>query len=221
MGFQLDESYNTVPERIVEFREKYPDGILRPADISKPYSIEVVNGQAYVIVVAAAYRDSEDGNPGIGMALEPIPGKTPYTKDSELQNAETAAWGRAMIAALAVDAKKGIASAEDIRNRTAEELPPDPTVSLAQYAGEKLTADQWTECKAQWMTDYTFSIFGVPPAREQEMKAFIDSFAVVDLAALEAEDQATDLVVQDAKEGYDDEANAQQEPDYAEGEEPF
>lgn len=179
MGFQLDESYNTVPERIIEFREKYPEGRLRPANPDKPYSFEVIGGKAVVVVVAAAYRDENDTMPGIGMALEPFPGTTPYTKDSELQNAETAAWGRAMVAALAVDTKKGIASAEDVRNRTAEQLPPDLTIDLMPYVRERLTKEQWAKCKKQWKeeNEYPFSVFGVPPAREQEVKAFIEDFA--------------------------------------------
>jgi hypothetical protein len=37
-----------------------------------------------------------------------------------LQNAETAAWGRAIVAALAADTRAGIASQQEVRNRRAE-----------------------------------------------------------------------------------------------------
>jgi hypothetical protein len=70
-----------------------------------------------MVYSAAAYRTPDDQLPGVGWAYEPIPGPTNFTRDSELQNAETAAWGRAMVAALAVDTKKGIASSEEVRNR--------------------------------------------------------------------------------------------------------
>jgi hypothetical protein len=70
-----------------------------------------------MVYSAAAYRSPDDKLPGVGWAYEPIPGPTNFTRDSELQNAETAAWGRAMVAALAVDTKKGIASSEEVRNR--------------------------------------------------------------------------------------------------------
>ena len=50
-----------------------------------------------------------------GTAWEPIPGPTPYTKDSELMNAETAAWGRAIIAA-GIPSKK-IASSQEVQAR--------------------------------------------------------------------------------------------------------
>jgi hypothetical protein len=114
--------YVDVPTRMAEFRRKHPEGSLQPADLSEPYKIERINDQTYIVVVAAAYRGPDDTKPGIGMAYEPFPGRTPYTRGSELQNAETSAWGRAIAATLAVDTKKGgVASAEEIRNRNADE----------------------------------------------------------------------------------------------------
>lgn len=112
--------YNTVPERIGEFRDKHPEGCLRPVDPAKPFEIVELDGRRFVVYAAAAYRSPTDERPGIGLAWEPFPGKTPYTKDSELQNAETSAWGRAIVATLAADARKGIATAEDVRNRDAD-----------------------------------------------------------------------------------------------------
>ena len=111
--------YIDVATRIVEFREKFPEGSLRQV------GLEFVNigGKDFVIYTAAAYRSPDDPMPGIGTAWEPIPGPTNFTRDSEVQNAETAAWGRAMVASLAVDTRKGIASAEEVRNRS--EKSPD------------------------------------------------------------------------------------------------
>jgi hypothetical protein len=111
--------YIDVATRIIEFREKYPTGSLQ--SWKDPYVIEVKmpdgNLKSYMVYSAAAYRSPDDQLPGVGWAYEPIPGPTNFTRDSELQNAETAAWGRAMVAALAVDTKKGIASSEEVRNR--------------------------------------------------------------------------------------------------------
>jgi hypothetical protein len=129
--------YIDVATRIVEFREKYPNGSLQPW--KDPYVQEVTmpDGKikSFMVYSAAAYRSPEDKLPGVGYAWEPIPGPTNFTRDSELQNAETAAWGRAMVAALAVDTKKGIASSEEVRNRqtatapaaTKEKITPAPT----------------------------------------------------------------------------------------------
>ena len=114
--FNLDD-YKTVPERIVEFAAKHPDGCLRPVNPNQPYRIETVGDTTFVVYAAAAYRSETDPLPGIGVAWERVPGTTTFTKDSELQNAETSAWGRAIVAVLASDTKKGIASAEDVRSR--------------------------------------------------------------------------------------------------------
>jgi hypothetical protein len=117
------DDYVDVAARVVEFRTKHPEGSLQPANLDQPFTVVTIGDDTFVVVVAAAYRTPDDPRPGIGMAYEPYPGRTPYTKASELQNAETAAWGRAIVAALAADTKKGLASREEARNRQAEREP--------------------------------------------------------------------------------------------------
>lgn len=112
--------YNDVSARLAEFRAKHPEGSLQPANLASPFEVKQIGDQLYIVVVAAAYRHENDTRPGVGMAYEIFPGRTPYTKGSELQNAETSAWGRAIVAALAADTKKGVASYEEVRNRQAE-----------------------------------------------------------------------------------------------------
>lgn len=114
------KDYVDVPSRIRDFRAKFPDGSLQPVDPTNPYDIITIRDAVFIVYKAAAYRTPDDPRPGIGVAYEPVPGKTPYTRDSELQNAETSAWGRAIIAALASDSKT-IASREEIQNRQPEE----------------------------------------------------------------------------------------------------
>lgn len=108
--------YIDVATRIQDFRAKYPTGSLSQVDLQ----FISFGGKDWVVYTAAAYRTPDDPRPGIGTAWEPVPGPTRFTRDSEVQNAETAAWGRAMVAVLAVDTKKGIASSEEIRNRQVE-----------------------------------------------------------------------------------------------------
>lgn len=138
--------YIDVATRLVEFRDKYPNGSLQPADLSQPYRIETIGDTTWIVVVAAAYRTPDDPRPGIGMAYERFPGATPYTRNSELQNAETSSWGRAIVAALAADTKKGIASAEEIRNRRAEDeartLPPERG-QVTRTKGKPAGDDPW------------------------------------------------------------------------------
>jgi hypothetical protein len=122
-----NNDYVEVAERIREFRQLYPNGSLRPVDPANPYRIETIGDKTFIVYAAVAYRGPDDVQPGIGLAWEPFPGKTNFTRDSELQNAETSAWGRAIVAALAADTKKGIASADEMRARTtvkAANLPP-------------------------------------------------------------------------------------------------
>lgn len=115
-GFNLGD-YNEVSSRIQEFREKHPEGSLQQVSMT----FESIGGKDWVVYTAAAYRTADDERPGIGTAWEPIPGKTQFTKDSEVQNAETAAWGRALIAVGAADARKGIASRDEMQARHEEQ----------------------------------------------------------------------------------------------------
>ena len=137
--------YIDVATRIIEFREKFPHGSLQ--SWKDPYVIEVKmpdgSIKSYMVYSAAAYRSPDDSLPGVGWAYEPIPGPTNFTRDSELQNAETAAWGRAMVAALAVDTKKGIASSEEVRNRqtkTTEAPAAKAPAAKRVYTDEELAS---------------------------------------------------------------------------------
>jgi len=108
MSFDLSE-YVDVAERIRIFKEKFPEGSLQS-------ELTLTNGASPGwLCKAYAFRSGTDERPGIGHAFEPIPGKTPYTRDSEAMNAETSAWGRAIVA-LGFETKK-IASAEEVRAR--------------------------------------------------------------------------------------------------------
>jgi len=138
------DDYIDVAQRIADFRERYPEGCLRPLNDGEPFKLLQAEGfekngdvvtQTFIVVVAAAYRSPDDELPGVGMAWEVFPGRTPYTRGSELQNAETSAWGRAIIAVGASDAKRGIASREEVRNRQAERedgLPVNKDGSLSR-----------------------------------------------------------------------------------------
>lgn len=139
--------YIDVASRIVEFREKFPEGRLRQADLQ----FIDFGGKSWVVYTAEAWRTPDDPSPAQGTAWEPVPGATNFTRDSEVQNAETAAWGRAMVAALAVDTKKGIASSEEVRNRQpqAPEAPTDP-VLVQEWVDALLEADTLPKLQAAW-----------------------------------------------------------------------
>ncbi|MEV0831517.1 hypothetical protein [Nonomuraea rubra] len=116
----INSDYNEVATRIVEARKKHPEGILQPLDPTTPYKIETIGDKTFIVYAAAFYRTPDDPRPGIGIAWEPFPGITNFTRNSELMNAETSAWGRALVAAFAADTKRGIATSLDVRTREAE-----------------------------------------------------------------------------------------------------
>lgn len=132
--------YVPVNERIEAFIKSYPEGSIQ-SEI-----VELAAGR--VTVKAYAYRTPDDPRPGTGHSSLEIPGSTPYTRGSEIENAETSAWGRA-IAALGFEVKRGIASSEEVRNkqpgqgvgpsRSTEPVPApaDKRALLAQIAAEK------------------------------------------------------------------------------------
>jgi hypothetical protein len=115
VSFKMDDEYVDVAQRLRDFRAAYPEGSMQQVSVD----FREFGGTSWVIYTAAAYRTPGDVRPGHGTAWEPVPGKTPFTRDSELQNAETAAWGRAILAALAGDTKR-IASRQEVENRQAD-----------------------------------------------------------------------------------------------------
>lgn len=108
------DDYIDVAERLREFHEQFPDGTLQQVGLQ---FLEFA-GNCWVVYSAAAYRHPDDPRPGIGTAWEPVPGRTNFTRDSEVQNAETAAWGRALVA-LGTTGTKRIASRQEVERSRA------------------------------------------------------------------------------------------------------
>jgi hypothetical protein len=106
------EDYVDVAERITAFKERYPDGSLQTLH----WEVMDVAGKTFIVYRAVAYRTPDDMRPGHGTAWEPFPGPTPYTRDSELMNAETSAWGRAIVA-VGITASRKLASVEEVMAR--------------------------------------------------------------------------------------------------------
>lgn len=135
------DDYIDVAERIVEFNAKYPDGTLQTIS----WSVEKVDDKTFIVYRAAAYRTPADERPGQGIAWEPFPGGTPYTKNSELMNAETAAWGRAIVAC-GLTANRALASRQEVRARTEEQEAEGHSAASGQHkqAGKATTRGKAT-----------------------------------------------------------------------------
>jgi hypothetical protein len=148
------DDYVDVAARIAEFRDKHPGGSLQPVNPDLPYAIVQAQGtdkngeliqQTFIVYIAAAYRTPDDTRPGIGSAWEVFPGRTPYTRGSELMNAETSAWGRAIVAALAADSKRGIASREEVElARLRQDIQPRGPQGTERHTTAPGDEDAWT-----------------------------------------------------------------------------
>jgi hypothetical protein len=135
MSNTFAKDYVDVAERIREFKKLFPAGSLQRVEMQ----FVNIGGKDFVVYTAAAFRSPDDERPGIGTAWEPIPGKTPYTKDSEVMVAETSAWGRAIVAALAGETKR-IASADEVRNRSNVVSISQPVNLELKELGDLLTS---------------------------------------------------------------------------------
>lgn len=159
--------YVDVAERLRIFRDKYPNGSLQPAYPEKPFDIVTIGDKTFLVYIAAAYRSPEDTRPGIGSAWEPFPGRTPYTKDSELMVAETSAWGRAIMAALAADSKR-IASLDEVRARRQAEDAGHPSADAPerpQRAETGSAATPATEAQERALYAISKKLDKLPPAK--------------------------------------------------------
>jgi hypothetical protein len=166
MAFKIDD-YVEVPERIKQFYEIYPGGSL----VTSGYDVHTdIGGNAYVTVTAHAYRTIDDPHPGVGLAWEITPGKTPYTRDSELMNAETSAWGRAIIALGPPFVTKKIASQEEVLNRRNGGSDEEPAKDFASKV--RGTGMKGNEIRAWLQTDGGFSLEDLGPAGQ--LKDFLN-----------------------------------------------
>lgn len=159
--------YVEVADRIIAFHERYPTGTLQS---SYEYVFDKDGVPNLVIVTARAYRTPDDERPAIGLSAMQIPGKSNFTRDSELENCETSAWGRAIVAVGAATAKK-VASREEVRNRQ----PVDNAAGLAAVGG-LCAAKGWTTPEQKKTVADAFSRrfrISVAEGLNEDLEAFV------------------------------------------------
>jgi len=107
-------NYVEVSDRLAEFYQSHPKGRIITS------IVELTDKK--VVVKAEVYRESDHTAPsGVGHSALGIPGATPYTRGSELENAETSAVGRALV--MAGLSSKKVASADEVRAKRGS-VPP-------------------------------------------------------------------------------------------------
>jgi len=105
------DGYVTVNERLKMALAKYPD--LRVMEL--PFLVQEINGDTFLWCAVAVYPTPEH-QPTNGSVLEPMPGRTPFTRNSELMVGYTSALGRAL-GYLGFGIDKGIASNDEVAAR--------------------------------------------------------------------------------------------------------
>jgi hypothetical protein len=114
--------YVRVAERIQEFFQKYPAGIIEPTFMNR----ETFKEDGFIIVETKVWRDQTDGRATVGNGWCTFPGLTNFTRNSELMNAETTSVGRAL-AMLGLLVNRGMASLEEVNMANQNENAPTQT----------------------------------------------------------------------------------------------
>ena len=146
-AFNLGD-YVDVPTRLAEALKKYPE--LRIQE-SKPIIVTVDN-QQYVEISCTIWNSPDDPIPTVAYCWEPIPGRTPYTKGSEMMNASTSCWGRAL-GAKGFGISKSIASRNEVQARQPGPLAEVTPIreDLEQPFGDTTDSKQYASPKQRGM----------------------------------------------------------------------
>jgi hypothetical protein len=137
MSFNLD-NYVDVPTRLRMALEKFPD--LRMQE-SQPLFREV-EGKLYLEMHVTLWRDKDDQLPMIAYCWEPFPGKTPYTRDSEMMNLSTSLIGR-VLGMMGFGIEHKMASKQEVLARQQE--VPTVTQVPATYDNGDPVPDPFTD----------------------------------------------------------------------------
>lgn len=119
--------YVEVKDRIVSFLKDHPEGVFQSEVVfHKDWDGEYwawrekkvkVGRCGLICVKGRVFRSPDDKLPAEGHSWMQTPGVTPYTEGSEVENAETSAWGRAL-ATMGYGITKSLASIDEIRNKS-------------------------------------------------------------------------------------------------------
>lgn len=137
MATPMDHGYIQVADRHLKFTEDHPDGSI--ASEVQHFVFDPVEGKGFVVVNAKVWKDGAkrmNGAPadGEGNASMPIPGPTSFTKNSEVENAETSALGRAL-AMIGYHPKESMASGEEVAAKGGKDK-----TRVSKTSGEELAS---------------------------------------------------------------------------------
>lgn len=138
------DGYVEVKDRILAFLKDHPEGrfqseVVFHKDWDGEYwawrEKKVKTGRCGLICVKGrVFRSPDDKLPAEGHSWMQTPGVTPYTEGSEVENAETSAWGRAL-ATMGYGITKSLASIDEIRNKSHDDFLEGPQGAGADSVG--------------------------------------------------------------------------------------
>jgi hypothetical protein len=169
------KDYVDVAERIRAWYEAYPNARIETRIIEHNEKRVVVEARAYRGLKFDGAADElgfmDDRPAGIGHSAMQIPGATPYTRGSEIENCETSAVGRALV--MAGLPSKRIASDDEIRSKES------PAKAAPVQAREKPKTDDEAILSAA-----TAAFDGPTPAAVDWADSINTAASVTDLAKI-------------------------------------
>lgn len=154
------DGYIDVPTRLKLALDRFPE--LRVTETNP--TIVKVGEATFVQVTTTVWRTPDDPIPCRATAWEPIPGRTPFTRDSEMMNASTSALGRAL-GLMGLGLTSSISTADEIRNRQSDRpvsVERDPEGPIPRPSSDAPSSPQLGKIRAmmraQGVDDWT------PPA---------------------------------------------------------
>jgi hypothetical protein len=120
----MDQGYKMVAERHARFVEEHPNGVV--INNLRAHAVHP-DGTGYVVMETQVWKERADADAGkmpdgVGHAGMPIPGPTNFTRNSEVENAETSSLGRAL-AMIGYHAKETMASEDEIQAKGGSSAP--------------------------------------------------------------------------------------------------
>ena len=162
------DNYVDVATRLKMALEKYPN--LRVSE--RDYKLEQFGDQQVLICTVCVWRDTDDEYPVVASAQESWPGKTPYTRNSELMVGMTSALGRAL-GYMGIGITSSIASRNEVEARQDQhsEAPTRPAeprrAELGSASGDGPSQPQLRMLKA-------LGYSGPTPRDKREASSIID-----------------------------------------------
>lgn len=151
------KDYVDVAERIRAWYDAYPNGRIETRIVEHNEKRVVIEARAYRGVKFDGASDElgfmDDRPAGVGHSAMQIPGATPYTRGSEIENCETSAVGRALV--MAGLPSKRVASDDEIRAKREDsprEADSDGVIKETKTKKaaskpteqEQVAADEWS-----------------------------------------------------------------------------